>query len=112
MQNLSSLFSLEGRVALVTGGTGGVGAMLARGLLIAGARVLISGRNDSSGAESVKTLAEYGDCTFLRGDLSTTEGTETLARLVTEQTPGINILVNNAGITNRDESRKMPGQRF
>lgn len=112
MQKLLSLFSLEGRVALVTGGTGGVGAMLARGLMIAGGRVLISGRNESSGAESVSALAEYGDCTFIRGDLSTTEGTEKFAGLVSEQAPGLNILVNNAGITSRDEFGKCQGRDF
>ena len=55
--NLNALFSLRGRVALVTGGTGGVGAMLARGLLIAGARVFISGRNLETGGEAVRALS-------------------------------------------------------
>lgn len=95
---LASLFSLEGRVALVTGGTGGVGLMLARGLLMAGAGVLISGRNPQSGQAAVEALSEHGPCEFVRADLSTEEGIEALAAEVARRAPRLSVLVNNAGI--------------
>lgn len=97
-QSLNSLFSLEGRTALVTGGNGGVGAMLARGLLIAGARVIVTGRDPEKGREAVESLSGFGECRFIRADLASPEGIDRLVEEVVQQAPELNVLVNNAGV--------------
>ncbi|WP_309090111.1 SDR family oxidoreductase [Phenylobacterium sp.] len=91
----SDLFSLEGRTALVTGGSRGIGKMIARGFIDQGARVYISSRKaDACDA----TAAELGpNCISLPQDISTTEGVKALAQAITAREPKLDILVNNAG---------------
>ena len=90
------LFSLEGRVALVTGGSRGIGKMIAKGFLEAGAaRVYISSRKPAACDE---TAAELGErCISLPQDVSTVEGCQALAKRLTDAEPKLDILVNNAG---------------
>ncbi len=90
------LFSLEGRVALVTGGSRGIGKMIAKGFLDAGAaRVYISSRKPAACDE---TAAELGErCISLPQDVSTVEGCQALAKRLTDAEPKLDILVNNAG---------------
>ncbi|ROO84551.1 NAD(P)-dependent dehydrogenase (short-subunit alcohol dehydrogenase family) [Actinocorallia herbida] len=91
------LFRLDGKNALVTGGTRGIGLMIARGLLQAGAaRVVISSRKAEAVAEAVKELAQYGEVEGIPADVSTEEGCKALAATV--EGP-LHILVNNAGAT-------------
>ena len=95
----SNLFSLDGKTALVTGGSRGIGAMIARGLIDAGARVIISSRKEAELTETKNELSKYGEVHAIRADVSTVDGAETLARQVTEIFPTLSILVNNAGAT-------------
>jgi NAD(P)-dependent dehydrogenase (short-subunit alcohol dehydrogenase family) len=95
--DIASLFSLEGRVALVTGGSRGIGRMIAEGLLGAGAeRVYITARKVD---EVEATAAELGErCHALPGDIGTMAGIEALAAEIASREDRLDILVNNAGV--------------
>ena len=95
----TDLFDLTGRVAVVTGGTRGIGLMMARGLLQAGASVYISSRKPEAGDEAVQELAEHGNVVSLPADLSTEEECRRLAAEVGEREERVHVLVNNAGAT-------------
>lgn len=91
----SKLFSLEGRTALVTGGSRGIGKMIAAGFIAQGAKVYISSRKADACDE---TAAELGpNCIALPQDISTVEGTKNLAARYAEVEDKLDILVNNAG---------------
>ena len=90
-------FDLRGKSGLVTGGTKGIGMMIARGLLQAGARVVISSRSAEACAEAQDQLSEFGDVVAVPADLSRHEECERLANLVTADSGSLDILVNNAG---------------
>jgi NAD(P)-dependent dehydrogenase (short-subunit alcohol dehydrogenase family) len=89
------LFDLDGKVALVTGGTRGVGAMVTRGLLQAGASVYVSSRRPD--ADALRDLSEYGRVASIAADLSTEEECIRLATEVAEREQRVHILVNNSG---------------
>lgn len=93
--DMTSLFSLEGRVALVTGGSRGIGRMIAEGFIAQGARVYITARK----AEVCDaTAAELGDnCISIPCDIATIEGCQTLANEIAAREDQLDILVNNAG---------------
>ncbi len=91
----TSLFRLDGRVALVTGGSRGIGKMIAEGFIAQGAKVYISSRKP---AACEATAAELGpNCIALPQDVSTVEGCRALAAQFAEHEPKLDILVNNAG---------------
>jgi len=95
---MQNLFSLEGRVAVVTGGSRGIGAMIAKGFLTYGAkRVYITARKASACDAAAEALSEFGECISLPGDISTMEGIEGLAKRIIEREDKLDILVNNAG---------------
>jgi NAD(P)-dependent dehydrogenase (short-subunit alcohol dehydrogenase family) len=96
---MSDLFDISGKTAVVTGGSRGIGAMIARGLLEASARVVISSRKEADLNEMAAQLASLGDVTAIPADLSNPDSAETLAAAVSERFPALNILVNNAGAT-------------
>jgi NAD(P)-dependent dehydrogenase (short-subunit alcohol dehydrogenase family) len=91
----SKLFSLEGRVALITGGSKNLGRHMAEGFIAQGAKVYITSRN----AEACeKTAAELGpNCIPLPMDVSSVEACKALAAAFAEREPKLDILVNNAG---------------
>ena len=94
----SNLFSLEGRSALVTGGSRGIGRMIAAGFIAAGARVYISSRKaDACDAAAAELSAGGGTCVSLPQDVSTVEGCRALAAAYAEREGSLDILVNNAG---------------
>lgn len=93
----SSLFSLSGRVALVTGGSRGIGRMIAEGFIAQGARVYITARKAEACDATAAELSELGTCVSLPGDISTPEGLQDLVTRFREQEPKLDILVNNAG---------------
>ena len=96
----SDLFSLKGRIALVTGGSRGIGKMIAGGFLSQGAsKVYITARKAGPCEATAKELtAEYGgECIALPIDISTVAGCEKLAGEITRLEPKLDILVNNAG---------------
>jgi 2-deoxy-D-gluconate 3-dehydrogenase len=94
------LFSLKGRVAVVTGGSRGIGKMIAAGFLSQGAaKVYITARKAGPCEATAKELtAEYGgECIALPIDISTVEGCDRLAGEIIKLEPKLDILVNNAG---------------
>jgi NAD(P)-dependent dehydrogenase (short-subunit alcohol dehydrogenase family) len=93
------LFDLTGKVAVVTGGTRGIGLMMARGLLQAGARVYISARKPDEGEAAKKELSADGTVHFVQADLSTEEECRRLATEVGKLEDQVHVLVNNAGAT-------------
>jgi NAD(P)-dependent dehydrogenase (short-subunit alcohol dehydrogenase family) len=95
----AELFDLTGKTALVTGGTRGIGMMMARGLLQAGARVVISSRKADACAQAQDLLSEFGEVRAIPADLSQHDECRRLADLVTSDSDGLHILVNNAGAT-------------
>jgi NAD(P)-dependent dehydrogenase (short-subunit alcohol dehydrogenase family) len=95
--DFSTLFSLSGKVALVTGGSRGIGLMIAEGLLRAGATVYISSRTKGTCNDIAQRLSSLGPCIALPADVSTIEGRTTLITKLEQQSKPLNILVNNAG---------------
>jgi NAD(P)-dependent dehydrogenase (short-subunit alcohol dehydrogenase family) len=95
----SELFSIAGKTALVTGGSRGIGLMIAEGYVRAGAKVYISSRKAEVCDEVAATLSKIGTCTSLPADLSTDEACRRLAGEIAEREPKLDILVNNAGAT-------------
>jgi NAD(P)-dependent dehydrogenase (short-subunit alcohol dehydrogenase family) len=92
------LFTLEGRVALVTGGSRGIGRMIAEGFLAQGAKVYISSRKAQACDEAAAALSQDGaPCLSLPQDVSTVDGCRALAARLTALEPTLDILVNNAG---------------
>ena len=94
---MSELFDVSGKTALVTGGSRGIGLMIARGLVQAGARVIVSSRKQPDVEAAAAELAATGDCVAIVGDVSTPEGAHALAAATAERFPALDILVNNAG---------------
>jgi NAD(P)-dependent dehydrogenase (short-subunit alcohol dehydrogenase family) len=94
---MKDLFSLQGRVALVTGGSRGIGRMIATGLLHQGAKVYITARKAAACDAAAQELSEIGPCLSLPIDVSTVEGARRLAAEITQREPALHILVNNAG---------------
>jgi len=99
MTTHTELFDLTGRNALVTGGTRGIGMMMARGLLQAGARVTISSRKADACELAREQLSEFGDVQAVPADLSRHDECLRLAEVVGADPAGLHILVNNAGTT-------------
>ena len=97
--DLARLFGLEGKTALVTGGTRGIGMMIARGLLQAGADVVISSRKADACEQAVSALSEFGPVRAIPADLSRQEECARLAGEVLGGSETLDILVNNAGAT-------------
>lgn len=95
--DVKSLFSIAGKVALVTGGSRGIGLMIARGYVEAGAKVYISSRKREVCDRVAAELSETGPCVSIPADLATTEGCKHLADELSSREQALHILVNNAG---------------
>jgi NAD(P)-dependent dehydrogenase (short-subunit alcohol dehydrogenase family) len=96
---VTDLFSIEGKTALVTGGSRGIGLMIARGYVEAGAKVYISSRKAEVCEEVAAELSEVGTCVALPANLATEAECRRLATELAEREPKLDILVNNAGAT-------------
>ncbi|HEX2593642.1 MAG TPA: SDR family NAD(P)-dependent oxidoreductase, partial [Rhizomicrobium sp.] len=94
---MKDLFSLQGRVALVTGGSRGIGKMIAQGFLEQGAKVYISARKIAACEEAAKELSQYGECIALPLDASGAEGAKRMADAYLKHESKLDILCNNAG---------------
>jgi NAD(P)-dependent dehydrogenase (short-subunit alcohol dehydrogenase family) len=94
---ISDLFSLTGKTALVTGGSRGIGLMIARGFVEAGVKTYISSRDGKACAEAEAELSKLGTCIALPNDLGRTEGVKALADAIKQRESKLDILVNNAG---------------
>jgi NAD(P)-dependent dehydrogenase (short-subunit alcohol dehydrogenase family) len=98
---LQNLFSIEGKVALVTGGSRGIGEMIAAGFLANGVKVYISSRKaEVCDATAARLVDDFGgDCVSLPANLADMEGIDALAAELTRREPRLDILVNNAGVS-------------
>ncbi len=96
---MESLFDVSGKVVVVTGGSRGIGEMIARGFVDAGARVYISSRKADACAELAAELSAVGTCVALPADLSHESECRRLAEAVAEVEDHVDVLVNNAGAT-------------
>jgi NAD(P)-dependent dehydrogenase (short-subunit alcohol dehydrogenase family) len=94
---LASLFGLDGKVAVVTGGSRGIGFMIASGLVANGVRTYITARKAEACDAAAAELSEIGQCISLPADLATAEGLASFVSALTERESQIDILVNNAG---------------
>lgn len=96
---MHDLFSVAGKTALVTGGSRGIGKMIASGFVSSGARVYIASRKADVCEEVAAELSADGTCLPLGADLSSEEGCRALASAMAEREEQLDILVNNAGAT-------------
>jgi len=94
---VKDLFSIEGKVALVTGGSRGIGLMIARGYAENGARVYVTSRDVKACAETAAELSKVGTCTAIPADLSKIDEVKRLVGEISAREPALHILVNNAG---------------
>ena len=94
---MKDLFSLQGRTALITGGSRGIGRMIAEGFLAQGAKVYISARKAAACDKTAAELSAFGTCISLPADVSTVEGAKALAAAFAAREGQLDILVNNAG---------------
>ena len=94
---MTDLFSLKGRIALVTGGSRGIGRMIAAGFLAQGAKVYISSRKVADCDATAKELSAHGECISLPGDVSALDGINALVAAYAALETTLDILVNNAG---------------
>lgn len=94
---MKDLFSLNGRIALVTGGSRGIGRMIATGLLHQGAKVYITARKAAACEATAAELSGIGPCIALPLDVSSVEGARQLAAEIGRREKALHILVNNAG---------------
>jgi NAD(P)-dependent dehydrogenase (short-subunit alcohol dehydrogenase family) len=95
----SSLFSIQGKTALVTGGSRGIGRMIATGFVSAGAKVYISSRKADVCDQVAKELSQNGECYSIPADLSSESECIRLAAEIAGRESSLDILVNNAGAT-------------
>jgi NAD(P)-dependent dehydrogenase (short-subunit alcohol dehydrogenase family) len=95
------LFSIRGKVALVTGGSRGIGEMIAAGFLAHGAKVYISARKaDACNATAARLSEQFGaSCISVPADLAQLDGVKALAQALGEAESRLDILVNNAGVS-------------
>ncbi|MEV4812217.1 glucose 1-dehydrogenase [Micromonospora avicenniae] len=96
---MTDLFSVEGKTVLVTGGSRGIGLMIAQGFVQAGAHVIISSRKADVCAAVAEKLSAEGRCEAIPADLSSDAGAEGLAAAIRERYDRLDVLINNAGAT-------------
>ncbi|MEV4724598.1 glucose 1-dehydrogenase [Micromonospora humida] len=109
---MTDLFSVDGKTVLVTGGSRGIGLMIARGFVRAGATVVISSRKADVCEAVAKELSAEGRCEAIPADLGDDEGAEALAATVRERYDRLDVLVNNAGATWGAPLESYPGSAF
>lgn len=96
---MHDMFSLTGKVALVSGGSVGIGAMIAEGFVHFGAKVYLVARHEEALRKKAIELGRHGKCEYIAADLSTVAGVRKLAENFGERERTLDILVNNAGIS-------------
>jgi NAD(P)-dependent dehydrogenase (short-subunit alcohol dehydrogenase family) len=96
---MSSLFGIEHKTALITGGAQGMGRMIAEGLVRGGAKVYITSRKPDICENTARELSQFGKCFAIAAVLNTPEAVVALANEVKSREPQLNILINNAGRT-------------
>ena len=96
---MSDLFSVRDKVVLVTGGSRGIGAMIARSFVEQGASVIVTSRKEAACAALASELSALGHCEAIAGDMSRIEAIEALSQTIGERHGRLDVLVNNAGAT-------------
>jgi len=96
---ITDLFSVQGKVAIVTGGSRGIGAMIAQGLVENGVKTYITSRKAEECQQTAEALSEFGECIALPFDLATLDGITGFVKAFTASEKQLDILVNNAGAT-------------
>ncbi|KWV92843.1 glucose 1-dehydrogenase [Erythrobacter sp. YT30] len=94
---MKNLFDVSGKTAVVTGGSSGIGAMMAKGLLSNGAKAYITARKLERLEAMAEELSQYGECVAIQADMSKVEGIEAFVEEVSKHEDSIDILINNAG---------------
>jgi NAD(P)-dependent dehydrogenase (short-subunit alcohol dehydrogenase family) len=94
---MQNLFSVAGKVALVTGGSRGIGRMIAHGLVANGARTYVSSRKVEACQQTAAELSREGECIALPADLAKPEERARLVAELAAKEPALHVLVNNAG---------------
>ncbi len=107
------LFSLAGRVALVTGGNGGIGLGMAEGFAQAGARVVLSGRDKTKAESALASLSVHNaEAHFIEADVSDEDACRALVAAAIEKFGRLDILVNNAGINIRKRPEELTAREW
>jgi NAD(P)-dependent dehydrogenase (short-subunit alcohol dehydrogenase family) len=109
---MKNLFSVEGKVAIVTGGSRGIGEMIAEGLVTHGARVYVCARKAEACDATAARLSEMGECISLPADLSSADGISALVEQISDREERLDILVNNAGTTWGAPLEEFPVEAF
>lgn len=110
---LNELFSLEGKTALVIGGTGELCGMMAEGMARAGADVVLVGRSQEKAEKRLQRIrAAGGKASFVASDVTTRENLESLLKSVVEKSGKIDILVNGAGINAATPFLEIPEEEY
>ena len=94
---MNDLFSVKGKVTLVTGGSRGIGFMIAQGFVEAGAKVYISSRKADVCDAAAAELSKLGTCISIPGDVGSEAGARAIASTLSAREPKVHVLVNNAG---------------
>lgn len=111
MAQRGDLFDVSGKIALVTGGTSGIGAMTVEGLVRAGARVYVCARKPEQLDATVQAMSELGECSGIRADITTDEGIQAIVEAL-GPLGRLDILVNNAGKSNSFPLGSFPRASF
>lgn len=107
------LFDLSGKVAVVTGGNGGIGLGMADGLARAGAAVAVIGRNEEKNMSAVERLRGHGaEAISVKTDVTDEEAVTTMVETVSGQLGGVDILINNAGSSIRKRPEELTKQDY
>jgi NAD(P)-dependent dehydrogenase (short-subunit alcohol dehydrogenase family) len=110
--DIQRLFTLEGKVAVVTGGSRGIGFMISQGLLQAGARVYITARKAEPCEQAAEKLSQYGDCQSIPADVADPDLRKSLCERLAAKESRLHILVNNAGTAWGDDYEQYPESAF
>jgi len=105
---IDQLFSVRGKVAVVTGGSRGIGEMIARGYIENGAKVYITARKAEACDALAKELSKHGECISIPADLSKMAEIDRFAAEIAKREKKIDILVNNAGASWGETFDKFP----
>ena len=94
---MKTLFDVTGKIAIVSGGSSGIGAMMARGLLENGAKVYITARKAERLMAMAEELSEFGECIAIPSDMSSVEGIASFVAEISKHESKVDVLINNAG---------------
>jgi len=98
MSTINRLFDITGKIAIVTGGSRGIGNMIARGFVENGVKTYITSRTEKECQAAAKEMSRYGQCVAIPGDLSSLEGVNKFVEAFNCHEENLDILINNAGI--------------